>query len=157
MQRRQFLIGTGATALLATAPGLALAAAEESEWIYLSPFKSDGNLSRCQAEVWFVGDGGNYYVVTASSAWRAEAARRGLTRTQVWVGMAGMWQRSNGAYLKLPSLQAEASLVGDAVEHARLLTQFGEKYSGEWGSWGPRFKNGLADGSRVMLKYQPTS
>ncbi len=157
MQRREFLIGTGATALLAGASGLALAAEKESEWIYLSPFKSDGSLSRCQAEVWFVGDEGNFYVVTAADAWRAEAPRRGLTRTQVWVGMAGMWQRSDGAYLKLPSLQAQASLVGNAGEHARLLTRFGDKYSGEWGTWGPRFRNGLADGSRVMLRYQPLS
>ena len=37
----------------------------------------------------------------------------------------------------------------------RALEAFGAKYADEWGSWGPRFRDGLADGSRVLLRYRP--
>ena len=125
----------------------------DSPLIYISPLKSDGTVSRCQAEVWFFGDGDSDYVVTRSTAWRAEAVRKGLTQAKIWVGDVGLWQRSNGKYKDLPSHFATVSFVTDAAEHTRLLEGFGAKYSSEWGKWGPRFRNGLADGSRVMLKY----
>ena len=151
--RRRVLQAGGVLALGALAPWRAQAA--ESHLIYLSPLKSDGSLSRCQAEVWYVQSEEDMYVVTDSSAWRAQAPTRGLTRTQVWVGDVGVWSRSGGKYKDLPSVTAEAQLVADPVAHARLLERFGTKYSSEWGTWGPRFKNGLADGSRVMLRYSP--
>lgn len=130
-------------------------AAQESQLIYLSTVKSNGQLSRCQAEIWYVQDGTDMYVVTAESAWRAQAVRRGLNETKVWVGDVGQWQQSDGRYKSLPSLQALASFETNGVRHAAILEKFGAKYSGGWGTWGPRFKQGLADGSRVMLKYTP--
>ena len=95
------------------------------------------------------------YVVTGSGAWRSVAVKQGLTSAQVWVGDVGMWQQSNGSYKALPSMMTQVSFETNGVNHARLLEKFGNKYSAEWGTWGPRFKNGLADGSRVMLKYSP--
>ncbi|MEM7001053.1 MAG: hypothetical protein AAF529_09710 [Pseudomonadota bacterium] len=154
MRRRTLLQSAALLPLTAALPQWGSASAE-SPLIYLSPVKSDGNLSRCQAEVWYVGHEDNFYVVTDASAWRARAVGNGLTKARVWVGDVGMWRRSNGKYLKLPSMITNASLVNDALAHAELLAQFGTKYSAEWGTWGPRFKNGLADGSRVMLKYSP--
>ncbi len=152
--RRQFVLTAAALPL---ALGATRAFAEtESPLIYISPLKSDGSVSRCQAEVWFLGDGGHDYVVTATGAWRAEAVRKGLTKAKIWVGDVGLWQRSGGKYKELPSHMADVSFETDAAEHARLLERFGEKYASEWGKWGPRFKNGLADGSRVMLKYTKT-
>ena len=155
MQRRQFLQVTAGAAVLGPLLSAPLQAAEESELIYLSPVKSDGNLSKCQAEVWFVQDGSDMYVVTDKSAWRSQAVMQGLTNTQVWVGDVGLWQRSNGKYKELPSLMASASFETNGARHAALLTKFGSKYSREWSTWGPRFKEGLANGSRVMLKYSP--
>ena len=73
----------------------------------------------------------------------------------LWVGDVGQWQRSDGEYKNLPSLVASGGHVEDAAEQARVLQIFGSKYADEWGTWGPRFSNGLADGSRVMLRYQP--
>ena len=148
--------------LVKTVPALGLLplvakAAKESELIYLSPVKSDGNLSSCQAEIWFIGDGEDFYVVTANDAWRAEAIGRGLTQAKVWVGDVGQWKSSRGKYKELPSVMTTASVVNDPVEHARLLTAMGDKYAREWGTWGPRFKRGLADGSRVMLRYSPVA
>jgi len=129
----------------------------ESELVYLSPLRSDGTLSRCQAEVWFAYVDDAIFVVTASDAWRAQAVTRGLQQTHVWVGDVGQWQGSREAYLRLPALKAHADFVRETDAQTRVLTAMGGKYSAEWGVWGPRFRNGLADGSRVMLRYRPQS
>ncbi len=157
MNRRHFM-HTGAVLAggLLTAAHIPLhAEEEESPLIYLSPLKSNGALSRCQAEVWYVQDGANQLVVTDKKAWRARAVDKGLVRTQVWVGDVGQWQSSGGKYRDLPSHFANASMVTDADEHARILVLFGNKYSDEWGTWGPRFRKGLASGDRVLLQYAP--
>jgi hypothetical protein len=44
--------------------------------------------------------------------------------------------------------------VKDADSQTSVLDAMGDKYPLEWVIWGPRFRNGLADGSRVMLRYQ---
>ena len=153
MQRRSVLKAALATPLLASIAQPAWA--QESDLIYLSPIKSDGGLSSCQAEIWYVFDGSDYYVVTGAGAWRARAITKGLTQAQIWVGNVGRWQQADEKWLQLPSFMASASIAEDPATHERLLTIFGRKYADEWGSWGPRFKKGLADGSRVMLKYSP--
>ena len=152
--RRRFIQAVASVPLVLSASRVH--AGNESPLIYISPLKSDGTVSRCQAEVWFLHDGGHDYVVTANQAWRAEAVRKGLTEAKIWVGDVGLWQRSGGKYKDLPSHMASVSFEENAEEHARLLEGFGVKYASEWGKWGPRFKNGLADGSRVMLKYTKT-
>lgn len=145
----------GAEAATAQAAGLS-EALHESDLVYLSPRHSDGRLSRCQAEVWFAYVDGAVFVVTASDAWRTRAIERGLVATQLWVGDVGQWRSSDGAYLKLPELRAEASVVRDVDAQNKVLDAMGKKYRLEWVVWGPRFRNGLADGSRAMLRYQPT-
>ena len=66
-----------------------------------------------------------------------------------------MWKQSDGAYLSAPHMHVEGRLENDTAVQARALEAFGAKYSEEWGSWGPRFRDGLADGSRVLLRYRP--
>jgi len=131
------------------------AAMAESDLVYVTPLRSNGRESSCQAEVWFVADGGDAVVVTASDAWRARAVNQGLDRARVWVGDVGVWTDADGAYKALPSTVASASMITDPAEHARLLEVFGDKYSLEWIIWGPRFRNGLKEGSRVMIRYAP--
>lgn len=132
-------------------------AMDESDLIYVAPIRSDGRASRCQAEVWFVHHASDLYVVTASDAWRAQAVGKGLTRTHIWVGDVGAWKSSNGAYRQLPQIQAVGSQVKEADSQTSVLDAMGDKYSLEWIVWGPRFRDGLADGSRVMLRYQPVT
>ena len=131
-------------------------AVEESNLIYLTPIRSDGSESRCQAEVWFVPEGSDLYVVTDSSTWRAHAPRLGLDRARVWVGDLGQWGDTDGRYRSLPQLETVVSYVRAADVQKRVLDRFGKKYSAEWAVWGPRWRSGLADGSRVMLRYQTT-
>lgn len=156
MNRREHLIALGgllaAAALPARAGGLP-EAAESSELIYVTPISSDGRESRCQAEVWFVAENGGLYVVTATETWRARAVQAGLDRARIWVGNVGVWS-SDARYKTLPMVSARAALVTDPGRHGEVLARFGQKYSREWGTWGPRFRDGLAEGSRVMIEYR---
>ncbi len=159
MITRRTLLGTAVAAAVvspfARGNEALQAAMAESQLIYLTPLQSSGAESRCQAEIWYALHEGAMYVVTATDAWRTEAVRRGLTRARVWVGDVGNWRRADGRYRNLPAVEATASVEMDAARHEQVLGAMGEKYADEWSTWGPRFRNSLADGSRVMLKYQP--
>lgn len=160
--RREILIA-GAAALLwprglrADASALSAVARDAlgtSPLVYVTALKRDGSESRCHAEVWFVRDGDSALVVTASDAWRAQAVGKGLTRARLWVGDHGVWDPGSKAYQASPSFLAEASLEKTPAAHDHALALFGSKYTKEWGSWGPRFEKGLADGSRVLIRYR---
>ena len=159
--RRQFLQRSGTLALgVAAATALPMAHAaprypagvDSSPLIYLSPLHADGRLSKCQAEIWYAHVNDALYVVTSSKSWRAKAAQRGM-RTRIWVGDVGQWRSSDGAYLELPAVDLRSATETDATTQLQVLGEMGVKYSAEWGRWGPRFRDGLADGSRVMLRY----
>lgn len=135
------------------APATAAGGLGGTDVIYLSPIRRDGRESRCQAEVWFTHDARRIWVVTANTAWRARAIAKGPGRARIWVGDVGPWKNANGRYRALPNAYANASRVTDAKEIEQVLERFGSKYRGEWLLWGPRFRNGMADGSRVMLRY----
>lgn len=167
LTRRSFL----GAALLAGASGLlprvgraahhegdALASAiQKSPLVYISPLQSNGKESACHAEVWFVADGGDLLVVTNPERWRAAAIRKGLDRARLWVGDHGLWKKSKGSFKQSPTTLAGARLETNPTVHARALAEFGAKYSEEWSKWGPRFREGLASGERVLIRYSPTS
>jgi hypothetical protein len=164
LNRRRLLALATAAVPLALWPGRAFTATAsldegllESSLIYLTPLHGDGRESSCQAEIWFVAEGRDAWVVTASGSWRARAVDRGLDRARVWVGDVGVWTRSNGAYRNLPAAEADVARVDDPLVHARVLELFGAKYRMSWILWGPRFRRGLADGSRVLLRYRLSS
>lgn len=123
--------------------------------VYLTPIRSDGSFSRCQAELWFVRDGSDIVVVSKARSWRVQAVRKGLTSARLWLGDLGVWTRTDGAYLKLPSIKAYASIVDDPSVHAALLRAYGKKYRLGWMFWKNRFTKGLRAGTRVMLRYRP--
>jgi hypothetical protein len=105
--------------------------------------------------VWFSHIGMTMYVVTAVDTWRARAVRQGLNRARIWIGDLGVWGNTNGRYKNLPMVDAVASIETDPIEQARALDAMGDKYPLQWILWGPRFRKGVSDGSRVMLRYQP--
>jgi hypothetical protein len=161
IHRRGFLKTAGAAVALATLPAIVPTTAfadvaqgmSTSPLIYITPLKADGGESSCQAEVWFQLHEGAMYVVTSSTAWRAVAIGKGMKEARIWVGDVGPWQQSEGKYKSLAAIMAEGAIVGDKAVHDAVLAKMGGKYPSEWGTWGPRFRNGLADGSRVMLRY----
>ncbi|MCR9279492.1 MAG: hypothetical protein NXH85_16160 [Pseudomonadaceae bacterium] len=125
----------------------------DSDLVYLSPIQSSGALSSCQAEVWFQYHDGAVYVVTSDKAWRARAVSSGLTQARMWVGDVGVWTDSDGKYVNLPSTDVSGALIDDEAQIKAVLKKMGRKYPASWLVWGPRFRKGLADGSRVMLRY----
>jgi hypothetical protein len=135
----------------------AQAAIETSKLIYITPVKSDGKESACHAEVWFYADGADLLVVTKQALWRSQAIQRGLDRARIWVGDHGVWKSSDAAFRNAPSFLAQAEHISsDAQAVGRTLKAMGVKYADEgWSTYGPRFKKGLADGSRVLLRYRP--
>ncbi|MBT4494787.1 MAG: hypothetical protein HOC70_16200 [Gammaproteobacteria bacterium] len=156
MKRRSFLIGCAAVPSLSALPRQseateAKAALTESNLIYLSPVKSNGELSSCQSELWYAMVGADVFVCTATESWRSRAPRRGNTKTRLWVGDLGYWK--NADYQSLPSIITNASVETDADAIEAALVQFGQKYVAEWGKWESKFRDGLADGSRSMMRY----
>lgn len=157
MKRRQLLQAGASATILSMIPWQTQAqdvrsALLSSDLVYLSPIKSDGSLSSCQAEIWYVMMGSELYVCTRTTSWRAQAPRKGLTDTHFWVGDLGVWKRAD--YQSLPTVNGIASVETDEQRIQAALQLFGQKYASGWGTWGPRFRNGLKDGSRTMLRYQ---
>ena len=131
----------------------ALGDALDSTLVYLSPLKADGTESTCHGEVWFVVHDGSMFVSTRTGAWRAQTVRDGNEFARLWVGEHGIWTESDGKFKESPTFVAKAEFETDTKVHAAVLDKFGEKYSSEWGKWGPSFKKGLENGERVLLKY----
>jgi len=169
LSRRSFLgvmAATGAVLLmppenlhadeLFALPDPTRAALDESPLIYLSPLRSDGTESTCHGEVWYVQDGAELLVVTAADRWKALAVRRGLDRARIWVGDFGRWKKSDGRYKTGPTFLARARFDEDDSVIESALADFGKKYPDEWNKWEPRFRKGLADGSRVLIRYRPS-
>jgi hypothetical protein len=144
-----------ARALAYDLPQAARDALSSSPLVYVSPLKKDGSESTCHGEVWFVQDGADVLVVTAQDRWKARSLRGGLERARVWVGDFGVWTRADEKYKSAPTFLAKVSFENDAAARERVLGTFGKKYPAEWDKWGPRFRDGLADGSRVLLRYAP--
>ena len=127
---------------------------ETSQLVYITPIKSNGEESRCKAEIWFSHHDGDVFVVTPPATWRAQAVGKGLTKARLWVGEFGVWTQADGAFRDAPEFMATASIATEADVHAKVLSAMGEKYAQTgWGRWGQRFKDGLEDGSRVMIRY----
>lgn len=144
-------------ATLARAGGLESALAS-SPFVYVSPLRSDGNESRCHAEVWYGWIDGSVVLITGHDRWKARAVGRGLDRARIWVGDYGRWKRLVGhdeSFRKGPSFVARAEVVRDAALLDTLLAIYDEKYPEEIGAWRDRMRKGYADGSRVLIRYRP--
>jgi len=163
--RRRFLAGAAAGAAALWLPRRAFGdeaspraaalktALAASPLVYVSPLRKDGSESTCHGEVWFVADGDDVLVVTAADRWKARALAHGLERARLWVGDFGVWTRSGGKFKSAPSFEAKAAFEKDPAARTRALEAFGRKYPAEWDKWGPRFRDGLADGTRVLIRY----
>jgi len=162
ISRRRFVIGSGALLGAAVLRPFGRARAEAavdlgtSALVYVSPLVTGGAESTCHGEVWFVADGQDALVVTAADRWKAVAIGKGHTGARLWVGEFGVWTKSGGRFRSAPSFEATASFEVDPAAQAKALAAFGTKYPDEWDKWGPRFKDGLADGSRVLIRYTPS-
>jgi hypothetical protein len=131
----------------------------KSPFVYVSPLRSDGQESRCHGEVWYAWLDGAVVLTSASTSWKARAARKGL-HARIWVGDYGRVKTlgiGNEAFRKGPSFDARVEIVKDAALVERMLKVYDEKYPKEIASWRDKMRAGNADGSRVLLRYVPAS
>ncbi len=173
IRRREFL-AAGAALLLwplarrgraagdseAIVPGLEKAletALETSGFVYVSPLRSDGSESTCHGEVWFAWLDDGVVLITSRDSWKARSLAKGLDRARIWVGDHGRWKRwigRNEDFRRAPSFTARARTVKDEAQLERLIAVYDEKYPDEIGTWRRRFREGYADGSRVLIRYE---
>jgi hypothetical protein len=131
---------------------------ETSEFVYVSPLKSDGEESHCHGEVWFGLFDGGAVLITSTQSWKVRALVRGLDRARVWVGSYGRWKRVvgfNESFRKATSFEARAQFVRDDALLEQLLSLFDTKYPDEIGRWRTRMKDDYYAGKRVLIRYTP--
>lgn len=126
-----------------------------SPLVYVSPLLADGRESTCHGEVWYFVDDGDVVIFTAVDRWKARAVRRGRDRARLWVGDFGPVGRAGDRYRSAPSFVARAGIDPRKAVFDRLMSAFAIRYADEWGKWGPRFRKGWDEGSRVMIRYTP--
>jgi hypothetical protein len=132
------------------------AALERSGFVYVSPLRADGKESSCHGEVWFGWLDGAVVLITARDRWKARAVLQGLDRARIWVGDHGTWKQlvgRNEEFRQAPSFDARAAIENDAALLDRLIASYERKYPQEIGRWRDRFRQGFADGSRVLIRY----
>ena len=112
-------------------------------YVYISSTRKDGNLSR-PAEIWFLWHKGSVYVASAPTSWRAKRIRWGRPDAKIWVG------KPDG-----PSFMATGAIVNEPEVYPILFKTFAQKYAERWKSYEDNFRKGLADGSRVLIRYKP--
>ena len=135
-------------------------ALRESPYVYISPLKGDGRESTCHGEVWFAWLDGAVVVTVATDRWKSRAVDQGLHHARVWVGDEGRWKGllgKNEDFRKAPHFDARAEKRKDPELLERLLVEYKRKYPSEIGRWSDRMRKGQEDGSRVLIRYVPTS
>ena len=139
---------TGTTTETTATTPRALTAAEsrelaEATYIYLSSTRKDGSLST-PAEIWFEVIDGAIYVGTRPDSWRAKRLGWGRDGARIWIG------KRDG-----PSLRATGAFVEDPALYQRFCDGLAAKYPKSWPRFEKGFREGLPDGSRVLIRYTP--
>jgi hypothetical protein len=114
-----------------------------STFVYISSTRKDGTLSR-PAEIWFLWHGGSVYVASAPTTWRVRRIRWGRPGAKIWIG------KKDG-----PSFMATGAVVDEPDVRPVMFDTFAKKYGSGWKKWEASFRDGLADGSRVLIRYTP--
>ena len=116
---------------------------ESSKYVYVASTRKDGKLSK-PAEIWFLWHKGAVYVATPKETWRVRRIKAGRPQAKIWVGTP------TG-----PSFVATGALVNSPEINAVMFETFAKKYGEHWSSYEERFRSGLKDGSRVLVRYTP--
>jgi hypothetical protein len=138
-----------ATVLAATSLGateLPAATREQlasSTYVYIATQRKDGSFGK-PAEIWFMYHDGAVWVGTPPTTWRVKRIMHRRPNAKIAVG------KPDG-----PSFDAVGSIVKDAKVADLLFATYAKKYPERWPGYAERFKNGMKDGSRVLVKYVP--
>ncbi len=135
-------------------------ALEKSPYVYVSPLLASGRESTCHGEVWYAWLDGAVFAIVAADGWKAKSLAAGRDRARLWVGDHGTWKTSGGlsrteSFRKAPHLDVRGEGLRDPKMVERVLSVYDVKYPDEIGRWRDRMRNGVADGSRVLIRYVP--
>jgi hypothetical protein len=137
------VLALAADVTAATLPADTIKGLETSPYVYLASERKAGGYGT-PAEIWFMWDGGAVWVATPATSWRARRLAAGRKKARVTVG-----SRSG------PTFDAIGAVVKDPAAYETLYRTFAEKYPQGWKQYEERFRTGLADGSRVLIRYEP--
>ena len=118
-------------------------ALESGKYIYVASTRKNGELSK-PAEIWFMLHNGAVWVCSPPTTHRVKRIKAGKTEAKIFVG------KPDG-----PSFKAKGSLVKDPEANKALFETYAKKYGSDWTSYEKKFREGLADGSRVLVRYDP--
>jgi len=136
------LASTAAVPAHALAPPIETAL-RESPYVYIATERKDGSFGAA-AEIWFMYHDGAVFVASPATTWRARRIRAGRPKARIAVG------RRDG-----PRFEAIGRIVSDPALYEALFERFAAKYPGGWPQYEARFRSGLQDGSRVLIRYDP--
>ncbi|MGE0821357.1 MAG: hypothetical protein AB7G75_16575 [Candidatus Binatia bacterium] len=115
---------------------------DSSKYVYIQSVRKDGSFG-APAEIWFMHHNGAVWVCSPTTTHRVKRIQAGQTKAKIAIG------KPDG-----PSFIAKGSLVKDPEVNNALFEAFAKKYSDGWSSYEKSFKEGLADGSRTLVKYE---
>jgi hypothetical protein len=118
-------------------------ALDSSKYVYIQSTRKDGSLGK-PAEIWFMHHNGAVWVASPVTTHRVKRIQAGQTKAKVAIGKA------DG-----PSFTAKGSIVKDPEANKALFEAFAKKYSDGWSSFEKQFRDGLTNGSRALIKYEP--
>lgn len=116
---------------------------DNSKYVYIQSTRKDGKLGKA-AEIWFFPYKGAVWVCSPVTTHRVKRIQAGQTKAKIAIG------KPDG-----PSFSAKGSIVKDAEVNKVLFESFAKKYAGDWSSYEKSFREGLADGSRTLIRYDP--
>ena len=117
-------------------------ALDSAKYVYIQSTRKDGKLGK-PAEIWFFRHNDAVWVCSPTTTYRVKRIKAGQTKAKIAIG------KPDG-----PSFNAKGSIVKDPEVNKVMFESFAKKYSDGWSSYEKQFKDGLADGSRTLVKYE---
>jgi len=115
-----------------------------ARYVYIASSRKDGSFGK-PAEIWFLYHNGAVYVASPPTTWRVRRIKAGRPRAKIAVG------KPDG-----PSFLARGALANEPDLYPLLFETYAKKYPDGWPKFEEKFRTGLQDGSRVLIKYSPT-
>jgi len=115
----------------------------ESPYVYVASQRKDGAFGE-PAEIWFMFEDDAIWVGTRKTSWRAKRIRAGRPDATIAVGTR-----------EGPTFKATGTVIKDAKKYALMFETFAKKYPSGWLKYEEGFRTGFADGSRVLIRYDP--
>lgn len=114
-----------------------------STYVYIASKRKDGSFGK-PSEIWFMYQDGAVWVASPTTTWRARRIKANRAKARIAVG------KPDG-----PTFKAKGSIVKDTAVYDEMYRTFAKKYPDGWPKYEQQFRKGLADGTRVLIKYAP--